>query len=224
MVLSEPTAGSVEAAETLIVMDGIGESISGLGCRWVSVGDSKPAQGRELNITELAQALSNKSSLTKTEWDSLEIPDLNPTDFIKSGNLYFKPDVRMGILDLANYRERRPAIREEAQRLAEQSSGYITWRDDVASIRQAQAWISRDMRGEMSARQMLQRRKQLARYFQAKQEKLQEVEATQEVGRILPSSSHTQPSPSCFLPFLVPLCKTTASHSTVCSIFGNSCC
>jgi hypothetical protein len=101
--LSEPTAGSVEAAEKLIVLDSIGESISGLGCRWISVGESKPAQGRELYTAKLAQALSNKSSFTKTEWDTLEILDPNPTYFIKSGDLYFKPDVRMGILDLANY-------------------------------------------------------------------------------------------------------------------------
>ena len=71
------------------------------GLKWKNVGATKPAQGRELTNSRLSNALASKTEF-KTEQDRKEwkmcikelsiLADLRSTDFIRSGNSYFKPD------------------------------------------------------------------------------------------------------------------------------------
>jgi len=62
------------------------------GRKWKEIGETKPAQGHELNNLKLAIALKSKTEFTQHEWETFRISDLRHDDFIKTDNLYFKPE------------------------------------------------------------------------------------------------------------------------------------
>ena len=61
------------------------------GLSWQNVGESKPADGEELQNTELAMALESTSTFQSWEWDSFGIQGLRLDHYIRSGPCYFKP-------------------------------------------------------------------------------------------------------------------------------------
>ncbi len=62
------------------------------GSRWESAGAEKPTEGRELDSCSLAKELAEgKTEFTEKQWTQFGIGDLRSDDFIKAGDLYFKP-------------------------------------------------------------------------------------------------------------------------------------
>ena len=62
------------------------------GLTWINIGDSKPPEGRDLDHSMLSRALTQKSTFTPREWDSLSIKDLRMNHVVKSeGGSFYKP-------------------------------------------------------------------------------------------------------------------------------------
>ncbi len=61
------------------------------GLKWENIGETPPAQGRELVWPDLADALSRKTEFTLQEWAMFGIRDLGNDDWIKAGASYYKP-------------------------------------------------------------------------------------------------------------------------------------
>lgn len=61
------------------------------GLRWKNIGASRPVEGRELENSQLADALQTKTEFTPDEWDNFEIANVRENDFVKSRNNYFMP-------------------------------------------------------------------------------------------------------------------------------------
>jgi len=59
---------------------------------WKNIDSTMPTTGREVTNDKLAHALKSKSHFTKAEWDGFGLKGLFYDDFIKSGDVYFKPD------------------------------------------------------------------------------------------------------------------------------------
>ena len=62
------------------------------GLSWLSAGATRPASGRELSNDRLAEALSKRQAFTQEEWEAFEVTDLRKTDFIRSGESYYRPE------------------------------------------------------------------------------------------------------------------------------------
>ena len=75
-----------------------GMAATQLGLKWVSVGATAPAKGRELTNAKLSFALRRKTEFTAAEMSLYfdlalyELPEFHPTDYIHSGTVYFQPD------------------------------------------------------------------------------------------------------------------------------------
>ena len=75
-----------------------GKAATQLGLKWVSVGATAPANGRELTNAKLSFALRRKTEFTAAEMSChfdlalYELPKFHPTDYIHSGTAYFQPD------------------------------------------------------------------------------------------------------------------------------------
>ena len=63
------------------------------GLRWEEDRTEQPAQGRLLSSPVLAKILQSKLNLTAKEWADCGIDDLQSSDYIKSGDSFFKPAV-----------------------------------------------------------------------------------------------------------------------------------
>ena len=62
------------------------------GLEWVDVGSNAPDGGQELTNANLSSALQNKKIFTRTELQDYGVnQQLQPTDYIKSGDSYFQP-------------------------------------------------------------------------------------------------------------------------------------
>ena len=68
-----------------------GQQGSASGLMWRKAGDTKPVHGRNLENSELAEALTRKIEFSQQEWDKFGIKDLCIDDFVKSGESYFTP-------------------------------------------------------------------------------------------------------------------------------------
>ena len=68
-----------------------GQQGSASGLMWRKAGDTKPVHGRNLENSELAEALTRKIEFRQQEWDKFGIKDLCIDDFVKSGESYFQP-------------------------------------------------------------------------------------------------------------------------------------
>ena len=64
------------------------------GLKWLKAGDTRPANGRDLENAKLAETLMSKTGFTQQEWDAFDIKSLRMETYIKSGGSYFKPAVR----------------------------------------------------------------------------------------------------------------------------------
>ena len=62
------------------------------GLSWLSAGATRPASGRELSNDRLTEALSKRQVFTQEEWEAFEVSDLRKTDFIRSGESYYRPE------------------------------------------------------------------------------------------------------------------------------------
>ena len=75
-----------------------GKAATQLGLKWVSVGATAPANGRELTNAKLSFALRRKTEFTAAEMSChfdlalYELPKFHPTDYIHSGTAYFQPE------------------------------------------------------------------------------------------------------------------------------------
>jgi hypothetical protein len=63
-----------------------------LGLNWRNAGAVRPAQGREIFSSELAEALTSKTTFTQKEWDGFGLGEVGSEDFIKAEASYFKPE------------------------------------------------------------------------------------------------------------------------------------
>lgn len=61
------------------------------GLKWMSAGNRRPAEGRELVNDQLSLALRGKTSFTQHEWDAFGIKELRSSDYILCRAAYFKP-------------------------------------------------------------------------------------------------------------------------------------
>lgn len=62
------------------------------GVVWRRIGANKPAEGRLLTNTGLANALKIlKTEFTREEWDAFGIQDLKRSDYILAGGIYYEP-------------------------------------------------------------------------------------------------------------------------------------
>ena len=61
------------------------------GLMWEEIGRQPPAQGRLLENRKLAEELQSTSAFVQDAWDIFNIKDLKLGDYIKSGDLFFKP-------------------------------------------------------------------------------------------------------------------------------------
>ena len=62
------------------------------GLKWLKAGDTRPANGRDLENAKLAETLMSKTGFTQQEWDAFGITDLRMDHFVKVGESYFKPE------------------------------------------------------------------------------------------------------------------------------------
>lgn len=79
-----------KAAKALERMKSFTYDASGL--RWTVAGRTKPAQGRELSNNVLSASLQSKTEFTQEQWDAFGVRDLRDDDYIKAGDLYYRPD------------------------------------------------------------------------------------------------------------------------------------
>lgn len=68
------------------------------GLKWNLIGDIRPINGIELINVSLSTKLLEKTEFTKEEWDNFEITTLQVSNYIKSGNNYYSPDIANDIL------------------------------------------------------------------------------------------------------------------------------
>jgi len=61
------------------------------GLKWIQIGSAKPTNGRELSNAALADALASKTEFTQPQWDTFGIKDLHFADFVRVGNVYYRP-------------------------------------------------------------------------------------------------------------------------------------
>ena len=61
------------------------------GLKWVTVGETKPTTGTEINNKMLAEALAGKHEFTNDELEAFQIFDLSYSSCIKVGDIYMKP-------------------------------------------------------------------------------------------------------------------------------------
>jgi hypothetical protein len=71
-----------------------------LGLKWKEAGFEKPSTGAEINNELLAAALQKKVEFSKTEWENFQVADLFSGSYIKSGDRYFKPAGKEGLLNV----------------------------------------------------------------------------------------------------------------------------
>jgi len=87
------SAATLEAFEMMAETEGLdlNGACASFGMKWEALGESPPSIGQEIANPDLASALARTKSFTAKDLESFGLEDLQPTDFIRSGELYFRP-------------------------------------------------------------------------------------------------------------------------------------